>query len=113
MPTLPSIPSYRGVRIRGGAGPDEPRPPAPVGRDGGIQGMDVQRRPNFSIIQQGIGTYIFSANEVNAGVKTQIASFLKRVRGKILVNNEPVSKRTARRIIPQLLRKGSVEIKIV
>ena len=77
---------------------------------GGIQGMDVQRRPNFSIIQQGANVFVFAANEVNAGVGKQIASFLKRVRGKLSVNGTRVSKRAAKRVIMQQLRKGSVQI---
>ena len=74
--------------------------------------MDVQRLPNFSIIQEGANVFVFSANEVNAGVGKQVASFLKRVRGKISVNGKRVSKRAAKNLILKLLRKGSVQIKL-
>ena len=74
--------------------------------------MDVQRGPNFSIIQHGLNTFVLSANEVNAGVGKQVASFLQRVRGKISVNDKRVSKRGAKALILKLLRKGSVQIKI-
>ena len=72
-------------------------------------GMDVQRRPNFSIAQEGFD-YILIAREVNDGVRKQIAAFLKRLRGKLVVNGARVSKRRALRIIPGLLRQGSVRI---
>ena len=104
-------------RPGGGSDPDPPRPPGrrskvPRHVSGGIQGMDVQRAPNFSIEQQGPSTYLFVARRVNAGVRTQIASFLRRVRGKLFVNGERMSKRAALKKIPSLLRKGTVEIKI-
>lgn len=88
-----------------------PKTPVPI--VGGIEGMDVQRAPNFSIEQQGANTWILIARDVTAGVRTQIAAFLKRVRGKLAVNGKRVSKRTAQRIIPQLLRRGSVQISVV
>ena len=74
--------------------------------------MDVQQAPNFSIEQQGARTYLFVARRIDSGVRTQIASFLKRVRGKLLVNGQRVSKRAALRVIVALLRKGTVEIKL-
>jgi hypothetical protein len=109
LPSLPSLPSVPPLRLRGGVSGNMPRGTA-TRSSGGIQGMDVQRRPNFSIIQQGANIFIFAANDVNAGVGKQIASFLKRVRGKLSVNGARVSKRAAKRVIMQQLRKGSVEI---
>ena len=88
--------------------PSAPQPSIPYGA---YSGMDVQRRPNFSIVQEGFD-YILVAREVTAGVRKQVAAFLRRLRGKVLVNGTRMSKRTALRKIPGLLRKGSVHVSL-
>ena len=80
---------------------------------GGMQGWDVQRRPNFSIEETGPKTFTLVAREVNSGVYAQIVSLLKRVKSKFLiVDSRRMTKKQALKYIMPALRKGSVHVKL-
>ncbi len=80
---------------------------------GGIDGWDVQRRPNFSIQEISAKTFVLVAREVTSGVYAQIKNLLGRVKGQFLiVDSQRMSKRQALDYIMPALRKGSVHVEI-
>ena len=80
---------------------------------GGVDGWDVQRRPNFSIQEISAKSFVLVAREVNSGVYAQIKNLLGRVKTKyLIVDSRRLSKRQALDYIMPALRKGSVHVEL-
>ena len=81
---------------------------------GGIQGWDVQKRPNFNIETTGPKTYTLSARDVNSAVYTQIVSLLQKINVEFLiVDSKKMTKKQALKYIMPALGKGSVHVELL
>jgi len=77
-----------------------------------MQGMDVQKRPSFSI-RQGSGYVTLYARIMDASTREQIKAYIAKLRGKIYVDGEPMTKKAAfRYIIARLQKVNSVQVSV-
>ena len=75
--------------------------------------MSVLKQRNFSIEKLGPHMAILRARIWTEGVHQQILAFLKVVKGKLLVDGQPMSKKAALRyIISRLQRQNAVHISV-
>ena len=99
--------------MRGGRGSGDRRKTR-RGSRGRVQGMQILKQRNFSIEQLGPHMAILRARKWTKAVYEQVIAFMKTVQGRLLVDNEPMSKKAALRyIISRLQTNNAVHIAVM